>query len=134
MKTVILIIKMILCSFLTLLMGICVIITGQEINWQVVLYLLSAFFIVIGIWLLAFANPKNKEKIIFVFLLIIFLLLPNFLPYIKHQYDVDSCIDSGICPEGFKVQTEKVEFIITKESCKKYGYKWNEKRKDCNLR
>lgn len=48
---------------------------------------------------------------------------------------MELCADMDICPEGIqKKNNEGVLFEINKENCIKYGYEWNDKRRDCNLR
>lgn len=47
--------------------------------------------------------------------------------------DLDFCLDSGICAEGIEINTKYGLVKINKENCLKYGYQWNDYRKDCNL-
>ena len=42
----------------------------------------------------------------------------------------DSCLDTGICAEGLKFG----ENILTKEYCLKKHFKWDDKRKECDMK
>ena len=48
--------------------------------------------------------------------------------------DKDFCLDSGICIKGQVINTEYGKIEITKESCQKYNWIWNEERKYCKLK
>jgi hypothetical protein len=57
-----------------------------------------------------------------------------FIPSVKKIFDMELCIDMGICPEGIKIKNDEgVLFEINKKSCTKYHYKWDEKGKWCDL-
>jgi len=60
--------------------------------------------------------------------------VPQILPSVKRQHDIDCCLDVGICAEGLEINTEYGRTKINKENCLKYNWKWNEARKDCNIR
>lgn len=45
----------------------------------------------------------------------------------------DFCLDTSICKENQKVNTEFGEILINKENCLKYNWKWDSKKKECNL-
>ena len=47
--------------------------------------------------------------------------------------DKDFCLNTNICKENQKVNTEFGEILINKENCLKYNWKWDSKKKECNL-
>ena len=93
--------KLFLCLLLTPIIGVGVIIVllNFELNWQVVLYLLTVLIVYVGMLYIVFAKTSKKAKFIYVILFMIFMSMSRMLPYIKHAIDVDACIDSGICSE-----------------------------------
>lgn len=75
-----------------------------------------------------------KKILLFLLLLpSIFFLCILFLFFIIKD-DKDFCLDSGICAENLQLNTEYGMITITEESCKKYNWKWNSKRRYCNVR
>lgn len=101
MKIIGFVFKIIICSILFFIIGIGVVIVllNFELNWQVILYLLTAGILFAGTLFTVFAKTNKKAKFIFTILFIIFMFMPRMLPYIKHIFDVDACIDSEICSE-----------------------------------
>src|SRR5574344_1388668 len=120
---------------LSLLFFLFIIIEGISISFILLLYILAILICIIGFWYLCFIKIKPLLRfLIFLFLLIItglLFLFPNPMGFIN----INFCADTGICREGFKAKTENgTLFIINKENCIKYGYKWIEQEKSCNLR
>lgn len=76
-----------------------IVLLNFELNWQVILYLLTSGIVFVGLLFIVFAKTSKKAKFIFIFLFIILMLMSKMLPYIKHVIEVDACIDSGICSE-----------------------------------
>ena len=62
---------------------------------------------------------------------IIFLLL--FIMFSLIKDDKDFCLDSGICAENLQLNTEYGLITINEETCKKYNWKWDSKRRYCNV-
>ena len=46
----------------------------------------------------------------------------------------DACLDTNICKDGLKVNTEYGLVKINKENCLKYNWKWDDKSKYCDMR
>lgn len=46
----------------------------------------------------------------------------------------DSCLDSAICKQGLNINTEHGLIKINYDNCVKYGYKWLEEIKSCDMR
>ncbi len=65
------------------------------------------------------------------FILIIILFLSLF--FLLKIINTDVCLDSGLCTENLEVNTEYGLIKINKENCLKYNWKWNEKKKYCNM-
>jgi len=63
--------------------------------------------------------------------IILFLFLFLILSLIKD--DKDFCLDSGICKENLQLNTEYGRIIINEENCKKYNWKWDSKKRYCNV-
>jgi|GEM_PF-1850121 len=93
--------KLFLCLLLTPIIGVGVIIVllNFELNWQVVLYLLTALIVYVGMLYIVFAKTSKKANAKMLVNFIIHCFFSRMLPYIKHAIDVDACIDSGICSE-----------------------------------
>ena len=65
------------------------------------------------------------------FILIIILFLSLF--FLLKIINTDVCLDSGLCTKNLEVNTEYGLIKINKENCLKYNWKWNEKKKYCNM-
>lgn len=112
--------------------------TDNGFDIQIVLYTILSVALIIGFWSLIFIKIKLIFKVlIFLLLLIIqlnYLEISMFIPSVKKIFDMELCIDMGICPEGIKIKNDEgVLFEINKKSCTKYHYKWDEKGKWCDL-
>ncbi len=106
----------------------------KEFSFQIIIYSIFSFILLCySVWIFL-SKPKRFLIILYIVFWLSYIIMAKILPDVKTHYNQDICLDSGICSEGIKVKTEKAEFIITKENCIKYGYEWNEKRRDCNLR
>lgn len=112
--------------------------TDNGFDFQIILYIFLSFMLVIGLWSLIFVKIKPVFKfLIFLLLLSIqvnYLKLAILLPSVNKIFDMELCIDMGICPEGIKMKNEKgILFQINKENCIKYGYKWDEQNRSCDM-
>ena len=78
----------------------------------------------------------NVMKKFLLSLLILFctLLMLLFLFLLFYKDDKDYCLDSGICAENVQLNSEYGLITITEESCKKYNWKWDSKRRYCYIR
>lgn len=75
-------------------------------------------------------DPINFKKIVLLILIFIGLLFAfKIMQKIKYFIDEDSCVDTGICAEGLKFGKN----ILTKEYCLKKHFKWDDKRKECDM-
>ena len=76
-----------------------------------------------------------KKLLLSVFILIIMcpiiLILLFFVAYLLD--DKDYCLDTGICKENLQLNTEYGRIIISEENCKKYNWKWDSKKRYCNV-
>lgn len=85
-------------------------------------------------------NGFNFQIILFLILALLIIFIVCFLtsyklPSLIHVLKMDTCIDTGICPEGIKWKNDEgVLFEINKENCLKYGYKWYDSDKECYIR
>ncbi len=149
--------KLLFCSFFTLFLtvGTGVVYTGK-FDWQICLYLALSVLILAGMWLAFFVKNK-KLRIYYLLLFMIFILTSKYLPSVKHQYDLDICMDTGVCDgvfppkkgpsafdsdycvedgdcaEGREVSTKYGKIIINKENCLKYSWTWYKKYSMCKL-
>ncbi len=137
----VIIFKSLLCSFFTVVISYLTleIIIGpilrlNEWDWQILLYLISAIFTILGLWAIFFIKTKIYIKLIYAILFILHFNLHSFLPSVMKQLDHNFCLDTGICAQGLKINTEHGRIKINKENCLKYGWEWDEKRKWCDLR
>lgn len=46
----------------------------------------------------------------------------------------DYCIEDGDCKEGREINTKHGLITINKEKCIKYGWEWNDKRRECKIK
>ncbi|MFA7658929.1 MAG: hypothetical protein WCY19_05810 [Candidatus Gastranaerophilaceae bacterium] len=73
---------------------------------------------------------KDLKKIILLILVLIILFFTfKIIQKIKCFIDEDFCVDTGICAEGLRFG----ENILTKEYCLKKHFKWDDKRKECDM-
>jgi len=110
-------------------------------DWQIVIYLIYLALIILGSWAIPLSFFFIRKKIIKISIIFVYLILfisyfytYSLLPSVKKQYDIDTCLDIGICSEGLEINTEYGRIKINKENCVKYGWKWDETRKWCNTR
>lgn len=112
--------------------------TDNGFDFQIIIYFILSFFLVIGLWSLIFVKIKPILKVV-IFLLLLgiqvnYLKLATLLPSINKIFDMELCIDMGICPEGIKMKNDEgVLFEINKENCIKYDYQWNEQNRSCDM-
>ena len=79
-----------------------------------------------------FFNIMSKAKII-TLLLILFMCYFTLKIAVMKFINTDVCLDSGLCAENLEINTEYGLIKINKENCLKYNWKWDEKKKHCNL-
>jgi len=79
-----------------------------------------------------YKNMKILLKLLCIFIICFLIFIFLFLLFYKD--DKDYCLDSGICTENLQLNTKYGLITITEESCKKYNWKWNSKRRYCNVR
>ena len=77
------------------------------------------------------------KKLLLCFLILIILcpimfILLCFVAYLLD--DKDFCLDTGVCKENLQLNTEYGLITINEETCKKYNWKWDSKRRYCHTR
>jgi len=102
----------------------------SQSDWRVGLCILFSAFLAVYSFIVFFLRTRAIVKILYVIFFVAYPYLPNSIPsVVKYQND-DTCTDIGICAEGVKWGKD----IITKDFCLQNNWKWDEKRKDCNVR
>lgn len=136
-KIIIIIIKLLFCLFFTLMAGYSIALIGtlgyadtKSLDWQVIFYITLGIVSIFGAWINSFFKTPIKIKLLFVILFLIWFFSPYFLNSVMYAINEDSCLDNGICAEGLKFG----ENILTKEYCLKKHFKWDDKRKECDMR
>lgn len=102
----------------------------KPFDWQVGLCVIFSLILTIYSLIVFFFRTKLAVKIIYIILLFSYPYLSNSIPAIVKYENEDACTDVGICAEGVKWGKD----IITKDFCLKNNWKWDEKRKSCNVR
>lgn len=141
LKLLIILVKIFICAiatvvvgYFTLLFGIVAIISEKALDWQLLLYTIISILVLLGTWLIAFIKISKKVKIIYALVFFIWLFSPKIFPSVMKQLDFDSCIDTGICPEGLNMKDKNGETVlINKENCLDANYIWVEKSKSCDF-
>lgn len=129
------ILKILICLILTFLfIGSLVVISTQNLDWQIKLYEYFSIFMIFATWAIFFVNNNNVYKFLYLCLFVLFMNIQNIFPSVDNAFKVDLCFDNGYCYEGLKITTQHGTVIINKENCIKYGWEWNEKRKMCKMR
>jgi len=124
------IVKLFLKILVSLLLILYIIYLNFIASGDTVLYnLISVVFIILII-----LNLYNKIPKLNLFLIIIFWIIINRLPFVNKVFDKDACLDSSICKEGLEINTEYGLIKINQKNCIKYGWIWDEKRKRCNMK
>lgn len=118
--------------FVLFSMEIFMLIVTEEISLQIILFIIISFILLCYSTYIFFFCKKKAAIVLYVSFLFLYIILARTLPDIKKHYDVDICLDSGICSEGIEVNTEKGKILVNKENCNKYKYEWNEIKKYCN--
>ena len=136
-KISIIIIKLFFCLIFTIMVGYSIALIGlgsyatkENFDWQIILYVGLGIFLIFSIWINSFFKTTRKFKLSCLILFIIWGFSFKILPSVMYQINEDSCVDTGICAEGLKFG----ENIMSKEYCIKQGGKWNNKRKECDMR
>ena len=112
--------------------------TDNGFHFQIILYIILSLALVIGFWSLIFVKIKPPAKIL-IFLLLLgiqlnYLKIAILLPSVNKVFKMELCVDMGICPEGIKIKNDNgVLFEINKGNCVKYGYKWDEQNRNCDM-
>lgn len=129
-------VKLLFCLIFTLMVGYSIALIGfgsytiKNFDWQITIYVILGIFIIFSLWINAFLKTTRKYKLICFILFIIWIFSFKILPSVMYQINEDSCIDTGICAEGLKFG----ENILTKDYCLKKHFKWDDRRKECNMR
>ncbi len=132
--------KIVFCFLITFILGMQFLevairpILGYD-NWdfQIIFYLLFTLLALFVLWVVLFRKSNIAVKFLSIILLIFHFQLPHLLPSVMYQFKQASCLEDGICFEGAEVYRKGQKIIINKENCLKYGWKWDEKRKWCDL-
>ena len=129
------ILKILICSTLTFLfLGNNVLISTQNLDWQIKLYEYFLIFMIFATWAIFFVKNNNICKFLYLCLFVLFINIQNILPGVDNAFKVDLYFDNGYCYEGIKYNTRQGTITINKENCLKYDWKWDEKRKMCKVR
>ena len=103
---------------------------AKEPNWQTQFYIIFSVIMFFAIWSIFFIKANKIVAFVLVFVTIIYFNIWRFLPSVKYEFDNDTCLDIGICAEGLKFGKD----VMSKEYCLKNHHKWDDKRKECNIR
>lgn len=101
---------------------------------QVQIFILYSGFAALTAFFYMFLDLKLHNTIIFIFIIVIYMFMIDYLPDVKYNMNLDTCIDNGICAENLEVNTEYGKIIINAQTCIKYGWSWNEEKMFCDLR
>lgn len=71
-------------------------------------------------------------KKILLILAILFLIMFFVIMVIKD--DKDFCLDSGICAENIKLNTEYGTITINENTCNMYNWIWNSEKHYCHIK
>lgn len=55
------------------------------------------------------------------------------IPAVKKAFDIDICLDTGLCAQGLEINTQNGLIKINEENCLKYSWKWNAKNNYCKI-
>ena len=128
------ILKILICSTLTFLfLGNNVLISTQNLDWQIKLYEYFLIFMIFATWAIFFVKNNNICKFLYLCLFVLFINIQNILPSVDNAFKLDLYFDNGYCYEGIKYNTRQGTITINKENCLKYDWKWDEKRKMCKI-
>lgn len=126
--------KFLFCLFVTMDIPYTLLIFhGHEHSWQIKLYILILVILAAVCWGVLFSKLRVEIKSCVVILAILFNYSANLLPDAKHTFDLETCLDMSICKEGLRVKSDNGNFTVTRENCLNHGYKWDEKRKTCEI-
>lgn len=129
------ILKVLICLILTFLfLGNIILISTQNLDWQIKLYEYFLIFMIFATWAIFFVKNNNICKFLYLCLFVLFINIQNILPGVDNAFKVDLYFDNGYCYEGIKYNTRQATITINKENCLKYDWKWDEKRKMCKVR
>lgn len=138
LKNIIIIaIKLLFCLLFTIMVGYSIALIGfgsfttkENFDWQIILYVGLGIFLIFSIWINSFFKTARNFKLGCLILFVIWVFSFKILPSVMYQINEDSCVDTGICAEGLKFG----ENILTKDYCLKKHFKWDNKRKECDMR
>lgn len=108
--------------------------TDNSFDFQIILYIILSFMFIIGLWTLLFAKIKLPMKIFIFLSLLIIQLSSTTFPSVNKVFNMETCIDTGICPEGLNIKIDGELVEINKDNCLKYNRQWDDIRKTCNIR
>ncbi len=113
LKIFFVIIKVILCLFLTLAVGvwssyILIIAFTHPINfdWQMIIFTIFSVLIIIGVWIIAFVKTNKIIILLYLILLITYFFTPKIFPSVMMQFNIDSCLDRGGCWDSIRNNCE----------------------------
>lgn len=136
-KILIILLKSLFCLLFTTMVGYSITLIGfgsfatkEKFDWQIILYIGLGIFLILSTWINSFFKTAVKFKLVCLSLCIIWLFSFKILPSVMYQINEDTCIDEGICAEGLRFGDN----AMSKEYCLKKGKKWDDKRKECDMR
>ncbi len=98
------------------------------------IFILYSGFVALTAFFYMFLDLKLHNTVIFIIIIVIYMFMLDYLPDVKYNMDLDTCLDNGICAENLEVNTEYGKIIINSQTCIKYGWSWNEEKMFCDLR
>lgn len=106
-------------------------------DFQVLIFLLLSFLLIVGFWMLLFVRIHLAAKcFIFTLLLCIqlnYIELSTKIPTVNRIIDEYTCLDTRICKEGIQVNTQHGILNINKQNCLKHDWIWDENLKSCKI-
>ena len=81
-----------------------------------------------------FVKMKFFKKFLGFVLLLFVIKFLFILPAVNYAFEVDTCIDIGVCKEGIETKIDGQLIEINKENCLLHNKEWDDNINSCYVR
>lgn len=127
-----------ICVCITLFLGyigcLILVISMKNYPFQTITFLILSLGAVVVLWSLLFVKMKFFKKFLGFVLLLLIIKFLFILPAVNYAFEVDTCIDIGVCKEGIETKIDGQLIEINKENCLLHNKEWDDNINSCYVR
>ncbi len=105
----------------------------NKYNFYSLIFILLSVLMLLILWAQFFVRTVVGIKLLVILLLIGYFWLPENVPQLQSNLKFNDCLEIGNCAEGLTINTKQGKIVITKETCIKQRWQWDDSAKECNI-